>query len=268
MHSERTFPECTHSVLDYQNCRVSPFQPILFYMTLDREDNLLLLCLRHACRSRQTLNHSKNILNSSNCSYHAFFLEGGGTNWITKSILCSFRRKHSILFQLHTFECVFFYSKWKKVASCYCPVGIKPLKHLPDLPSLGDKRAWVNSRAATLSRLHFQRSGFKCESMGWAELQRCSVCGTNIYIVNFAFDATGFKRTKERKKRFKQIWIPCFLHLEKTLSVISCQHAVSSPQAKGLVNHINNMSGLDITDCLLLSVTGEAVGVGMEDVVG
>lgn len=72
----RTSPVCTHGVLDYRNCGVSPFQPISFYMTLDREDNLLLLCLRHACLPRQAPNHSKNIPNSSTRSSRTpfFFL--------------------------------------------------------------------------------------------------------------------------------------------------------------------------------------------------
>lgn len=95
----RTSPVCTHSVLDYRNCGVSPFQPISFYMTLDREDNLLLLCLRHACLPRQAPNHSENIPNSStrsSCTLFFFFF--CWTKWITKLILCPLGRSHLILF--------------------------------------------------------------------------------------------------------------------------------------------------------------------------
>lgn len=107
----RTSPVCTHGVLDYRNCGVSPFQPISFYMTLDREDNLLLLCLRHACLPRQAPNHSKNIPNSSTRSSHTpiHFFFCCWTKWITKSILCPLGRSHLILFLLQTLDqCVFF----------------------------------------------------------------------------------------------------------------------------------------------------------------
>lgn len=104
----RTSPVCSHGVLDYRNCGVSPFQPISFYMTLDREDNLLLLCLRHACLPRQAPSHSKNIPNSSTRSSHTpFFFFFCWTKWITKSILCPLGRSHLILFLLQALDHLF-----------------------------------------------------------------------------------------------------------------------------------------------------------------
>lgn len=121
----------------------------------------------------------------------------------------------------------------------------------------------------TVEPLYFQRSDLFGEAWIYVLSFSHGVFKVQIFdVVSFAFDAPCFKKKKKKKKRFKQIWTSCWVHLEMTLTVIFCLHALSSSPAKALVNHINNMSGLDITDCLLLSVTGETVGVGMEDVVG